>query len=42
MLKKSFLEKEALMRSQELSTCSYPESVQSSPHHFILSLQDPS
>jgi hypothetical protein len=28
--------------SQELSTCSYPEPDQSSPHHAIPPLQDPS
>jgi hypothetical protein len=32
----------SLPHSQELSTCPYPEPDKSSPHHPILSLQDPS
>jgi hypothetical protein len=32
----------SLLHSQELSTCPYPEPNQSSPHHLILSIQDPS
>jgi hypothetical protein len=37
-----FMEPEgSIPNSQELPTCSYPED-QSSPHHAILSLQDPS
>jgi hypothetical protein len=38
-----FMEPEGLIpNSQELSTCSYPEPDQSSPHHPIPPLQDPS
>jgi hypothetical protein len=38
-----FMEPEGLEpNSQELSTCSYPEPDQSSPHHLIPPLQDPS
>jgi hypothetical protein len=32
----------SIPNSQELSTCSYPEPDQSSPHHSIPPLQDPS
>jgi hypothetical protein len=32
----------SIPNSQELSTCSYPEPDQSSPHHAIPPLQDPS
>jgi hypothetical protein len=31
----------SIPNSQELSTCSYPEPDQSSPHHHIRPLQDP-
>jgi hypothetical protein len=34
--------KGSIPHSQELSTCSYPEPDQSSPHHPIPPLQDPS
>jgi hypothetical protein len=38
-----FMEPEGFIaKSQELSTCSYPEPDQSSPHHPITPLQDPS
>jgi hypothetical protein len=32
----------SIPNSQDMSTCPYPEPDQSSPHHPILSLQDPS
>jgi hypothetical protein len=32
----------SILNSQELSTCPYPEPDQSSPHHPIPPLQDPS
>jgi hypothetical protein len=42
-LSQHFMECEvSLLCSQELSTCTYPETGQSSPQHSILSLQDPS
>jgi hypothetical protein len=38
-----FMEPESsILNSQELSTCSYPEPDQSSPHHSIPPVQDPS
>jgi hypothetical protein len=38
-----FMEPEgSLPSSQELSTCTYPESDQSSPQHSLLSLKGPS
>jgi hypothetical protein len=38
-----FMEPEgSLPRSQELSTCTYPEPDQLSPHHPVLSLKGPS
>jgi hypothetical protein len=38
-----FMEPEgSIPNSQELSTCSYPEPDQSSPHHPMPPLQDPS
>jgi hypothetical protein len=42
IVSQQFMEPEgSIPNSQELSTCSYPEPDQFSPHHPILPLQDP-